>query len=126
MTRIAALSLLCALAAAPLAAQEEPDADLPLAERARATAAEAIGRVLTDPGNPGQAQVSPLVRSGEQILLCATTDARNRSGTYIGRDYWEVTLSSDGDRVERLRNVTGLLSPCYGADYQPFGRMLGQ
>lgn len=120
MIRILTLTL--ALTAAPAAAQE----DLPLDTLIRQNAAAAVARQMATPGNPGQAQVSQPVRAGQRIQLCATTDARNNSGSYIGRDYWEVTLSADGTEVLNTRNVTGLLSPCYGADYAPFRELLGQ
>ncbi|MCV2888135.1 hypothetical protein [Ruegeria aquimaris] len=122
MIRLTALPLFACLAL-PLAAQEE---ERPAAEIARRSAAEAIGKQLADPANPGQARISPLTRAGETIRLCATSDARNSTGSYIGRDYWEVTLSADGKTVLETRNVTGLLSPCYGAKYKPFNEMLGQ
>ncbi|SDE18251.1 hypothetical protein [Ruegeria marina] len=122
MIRYAA-SLLLVCLALPLAAQEE---ERPTAETARRSAAEAIGKHLADPTNPGQARISPMAREGETIKFCATSDARNSSGTYIGRDYWEVTLSADGKTVLETRNVTGLLSPCYGAAYKPFKEMLGE
>ena len=116
------LSLTLALAAAPATAQE----DLPLDTLIRQNAAAALARQMATPDNPGQAQVSQPQRAGQRIQLCATTDARNNSGSYIGRDYWEVTLSADGTEVLATRNVTGLLSPCYGADYAPFRELLGQ
>ncbi|MCU9838578.1 hypothetical protein OEZ49_12435 [Ruegeria sp. WL0004] len=122
MIRLVLFPLLACLAL-PLAAQEE---ERPTAETARRSAAEAIGKQLTDPANPGQAQVSPLSSDGQTVKLCATSDARNTTGKYIGRDYWEVTLSADGKTVLETRNVTGLLSPCYGAKYKPFNEMLGE
>ncbi|MCE8512784.1 hypothetical protein KBY22_08780 [Ruegeria pomeroyi] len=122
MIRLPALIVLASLAL-PLAAQEEKR---PTPEIARRNAADAIGKKLANPANPGQARVSRLVKQGDTIKLCATSDARNARGTYIGRDYWEVTLSADGETVLRTRNVTGLLSHCYGADYKPFREMLGE
>jgi len=120
MIRLAALFVSMCLAL-PLAAQEE---EPPTPETARRNAADAISEKLANPANPGQARVSRLIKDGETIRLCATSDARNARGTYIGRDYWEVTLSSDGKTVLRTRNVTGLLSHCYGAEYKPFKEML--
>ncbi|MCE8508579.1 hypothetical protein KBY28_08975 [Ruegeria pomeroyi] len=122
MIRLPALIAFACLAL-PLTAQEEKR---PTPEIARQNAAEAIGERLANPANPGQARVSRLVKQGDTIKLCATSDARNARGTYIGRDYWEVTLSADGETVLRTRNVTGLLSHCYGADYKPFREMLGE
>lgn len=100
--------------------------EIPLDERVRGTAAESIRENLVDPGNPGQAQVSGMARRGDSIVMCATSDERNRNGTYIGRTYWEVTLNADGTEVLRTRDVTGTFSSCYGADYKPYRELLGQ
>lgn len=125
MTRLFAfaLALLHASLGLPATAQEELDS-LPLDARARVLSAEAIGNTLADPNNPGQAQVSQLYETGSGYTLCATTDARNANGSYIGRTYWEVRLSPDGAELVGARDVTGLLSPCYGVDYQPFQELL--
>lgn len=93
-------------------------------ERARQTAAEAIAKSMTDPSNPGQAGVSRLFDKGGRPTLCSVTDAHTSGGTYIGRTYWEVTLSEDGSEVLRTRDVTGLFSNCYGEDYQVFRELL--
>lgn len=122
MTRLFAISISLVLGGS-VEAQEELDS-LPLDARARVLSAEAIGNVLPDPDNPGQAQVSQLYDNGAGYTLCATTDARNANGTYIGRTYWEIRLDADGAELLGARDVTGLLSPCYGVDYQPFQELL--
>lgn len=98
--------------------------DATLAERARQNAAEAIAKSMTDSSNPGQAGVSRLFEKNGRPTLCSVTDAHTAQGTYIGRTYWEVTLSEDGSEVVQTRNVTGLISDCYGEDYQAFREIL--
>lgn len=109
-----------ALLAMPLMAQEE----IPIEQRVRETAATAIAERMSDPNNPGQAQISRLEKTENGFLLCATSDAYNASGTYIGRDYWEVIVNEEGDTVTQMRNATGLLSPCYGAEFAPYEELL--
>lgn len=110
------------LLAMPLMAQEE----IPIEQRVRETAAAAISKKMSNPNNPGQAQISKLENTGNGFFLCATSDAYNASGTYIGRDYWEVVVSEDGETVTQMRNATGLLSPCYGAEFAPYEELLNQ
>ena len=62
-------------------------------------------------------------REGETAIFCANTDAFNKNGSFIGLDYWEVRVPASGEGEATLRNVTGLLSPCYGADYEPFDEL---
>ncbi len=100
------------------------DENAELVERARQTAAEAIAKNMTDPTNPGQAGVSRLFERDGRPTLCSVTDAHTASGTYIGRTYWEVTLNEDGSEVVSTRNVTGLISDCYGEDYRAFREIL--
>ena len=104
----------------PAVAQEQPS----FVERARQSAAEAIAKSMSDPSNPGQAGVSRVFEKDGQPTLCSVTDAHTAQGTYVGRTYWEVTLSEDGADVLRTRNVTGLISECYGEDYQAFREIL--
>ena len=104
----------------PAVAQEQSG----FVERARQSAAEAIAKSMSDPSNPGQAGVSRVFEKDGQPTLCSVTDAHNGQGTYIGRTYWEVTLSEDGSEVLRTRNVTGLISDCYGEDYEAFREIL--
>lgn len=111
------------LLATPLLAQEEPG-DLPLDQRAQVLSAEAVLKDMQDPNRPGEAEISPLYPVKGGYKMCATTDAYNSSGTYIGRDYWEITLDADGQEVVGTRDVTGLNSPCYGADYKPFEQLI--
>lgn len=106
--------------AGPAVAQEE----LSFTERARQTAAEAIAGSMSDPTNPGQAGISRIFAKNGQPTVCSVTDAHTAQGTYIGRTYWEVTLSKDGSEVVSTRNVTGLISDCYGEDYQAFREIL--
>ncbi|MFA3918022.1 hypothetical protein [Ruegeria hyattellae] len=115
--------LAATLLATPLFAQEELG-DLPLDQRAEALSAEAVLKDMQDPNRPGEAEISPLYPVKGGYKMCATTDAYNSSGTYIGRDYWEVTLDEDGQEVVGTRDVTGLNSPCYGADYKPFKQLI--
>ncbi|MCL6285398.1 hypothetical protein M3P21_17860 [Ruegeria sp. 2012CJ41-6] len=111
------------LLATPLFAQEEPG-ELPLDQRAQVLSAEAVLKDMQDPNRPGEAEISPLYPVKGGYKMCATTDAYNSSGTYIGRDYWEVTLDEDGQEVVSTRDVTGLNSPCYGVDYKPFEQLI--
>ncbi|GAB5436534.1 hypothetical protein [Falsiruegeria mediterranea] len=108
--------------ACPAVAQEQSE----FVERARQTAAEAIAESMSDPSNPGQAGVSRLFSKEGRPTLCSVTDSHTAGGTYIGRTYWEVTLNEDGTEVVSTRNVTGLISDCYGEDYQAFREILEQ
>lgn len=120
MIRIA-LATLSAMLATSLSAQEE----VPLDELVRKNTAEALSKLISDPRRPGKARISQMFQVGGGIVVCATSDAYNRSGSVIGWDYWEVRLSKDGSEVVGARNVTGLLSDCYGVDYAPFGELSG-
>jgi hypothetical protein len=102
--------------AAPVAQAQDQLED----QIARETAAEELRKKLVGTYGPGQAMVSAPVKSDNSISMCITTDATNRSGTYIGRTYWSVVLSKDGSEVVSARDVTGTFSRCYGATYDRF------
>ncbi len=52
--------------------------------------------------------------------MCATTNAYNRSGNFIGLTYWEFTFNTDGSELDSMRDVTGLNSACYSARYKKY------
>ena len=113
--------IVCATVAMQAVAQEDEPT---LEELVRQNAAKGISEVMARPDRPGQAEIAQPRRVNGGISVCATSDAYNRSGTYIGRDYWEVLLSEDGSEVVGTRNVTGTFSHCYGSDYAPFTELL--
>lgn len=53
--------------------------------------------------------------------MCATTNAYDSSGNFIGLTYWQLTFGADGSEVKSMRNVTGLNSDCYSARYRKYG-----
>jgi hypothetical protein len=59
-------------------------------------------------------------RNGSQSL-CATTEAFDANGYFIGLTYWQIDFNAAETEVQTLRNVTGLNSACYGESYERYG-----
>lgn len=106
-----ALTLLAMLSAAPLAAATGDTESL--------TPSEVVALALEELfPNAINLQVSPPEQRGDIVRFCATTDAFNSSGYFIGLTYWEVMAPAKAPETASRRNVTGLLSDCYGGPYR--------
>ncbi|MFD3191114.1 hypothetical protein ACFMPD_12675 [Sedimentitalea sp. HM32M-2] len=115
MTRI--LCIAC-LALAPYAASAEgteEKVELPdLAVDALVENAGGAGKIVG-------LELSRPVRHDGATTLCATSNAHDRNGNFIGLSYWQVTFDDTETEVTSVTNVTGLLSACYGETYKLYG-----
>lgn len=66
-------------------------------------------------------ELSRSYRKGGADAMCATTNAYDSSGFFIGLTYWQVVFTEDGSGVQSLRDVTGLNSSCYSERYEGYG-----
>ena len=83
------------------------------------TAAEAIAEQAGGPKQVRGLHFSQAVEGQGGKAVCARTDAYNATGHFVGQTFLLVTLSADGKKSE-VRNMTGLLSDCYGVQYAPY------
>ncbi|MBJ6369997.1 hypothetical protein [Sedimentitalea arenosa] len=118
MTMIRFAAPLCLLLLPATACAESSEERVALPDLAADALAEKAG---------GRDRVSGLelsgsFRKGGTQALCATTNAYDANGHFIGLTYWQVEFSADGTAVRNLRNVTGLNSDCYSRSYDRYGR----
>ncbi|MDU9002578.1 hypothetical protein [Sedimentitalea todarodis] len=109
------ISILLLLPAAALAEGTEEQVEMPdLAADALAEEAGSANRVR------GLELSRAVPRRNGSKTMCATTNAYNRSGNFIGLTYWEFTFNGDGTELDSMRDVTGLNSACYSARYKKY------
>ncbi|MBK0327308.1 hypothetical protein I5535_08370 [Rhodobacteraceae bacterium F11138] len=65
-------------------------------------------------------ELSPVSGSGGHAVICATSNAHDANGNFIGLTYWQMTFNADRTEITSVRNVTGLLSDCYGETYKRY------
>ena len=82
-------------------------------------AAEAVAEQAGGPAHVRGLHFSQAVEGQGGKAVCARTDAYNNSGHFIGQTFLLVTMSADGKKTE-VRNMTCLLSDCYGVQYAPY------
>jgi len=58
--------------------------------------------------------------SGGKSAMCATSNAHDGNGNFIGLTYWQIEFNEDGTEVKSVRNVTGLNSNCYSERYKTY------
>jgi hypothetical protein len=105
---------ICCLLFAPFTGLAEETGDKPeLPDLALEALAEKAGGVdhLSAP------EFSAVRKHNGTSGLCATTNAYDSNGYFIGLTYWQVEFNADGTEVTSLRNVTGLNSACYSESY---------
>ncbi|MDK3073603.1 hypothetical protein QO034_10815 [Sedimentitalea sp. JM2-8] len=106
---------ICCLVLAPLAGLAEGTGQKPdLPDLALQALAEKAGGAdhLSTP------EFSTIRERNGAPSLCATTNAYDSNGYFIGLTYWQVEFNADGTEVTSLRNVTGLNSACYSESYR--------
>ncbi|SFT82449.1 hypothetical protein [Sedimentitalea nanhaiensis] len=112
MTRLTLAACLMALPVAALAqgSEEKVDpADL---------AADALFEKVGGPQHIRGLELSPVYGSGGHAVICATSNAHDANGNFIGLTYWQMTFNADRTEVTSVRNVTGLFSDCYSESYK--------
>lgn len=108
---------LCLALAPALAAAESSEEKVALPDLAADALAEKAGGRTHVKG----LELSGGFRANGAQALCATTNAYDANGYFIGLTYWQVEFSADGTAVKSLRNVTGLNSACYSESYDRYG-----
>ncbi len=114
MTRLA-IAICLLLPVSALAEGTEEKAELP------DLAADALVENAGGSGRISGLEMSRSFRHNGATTMCATSDARDGNGNFKGLTFWQVTFNADGTEVVSVRNVTGLISDCYGEKYQKYG-----
>ena len=83
-------------------------------------AADALADEAGGPGRVRGLELSGSYRKAGGAAMCATTDAFDSNGNFIGLTYWQIIFDAEGGEVKSLTNVTGLNSTCYSETYKGY------
>lgn len=84
-------------------------------------AADALAEKAGGAERIGGLELSRSYKKAGAEAMCATTNAYDSSGFFIGLTYWQVIFNEDETEVQSLRDVTGLNSSCYSENYDSYG-----